>query len=83
MYSGFRKPSEALLAYLDRVQGPQPREKVCQALVDGGFGRGTKRPYWDLMRAIYYQIRKKRLVERNGLIGRPDWSEGLFLPEEH
>ena len=77
-YSGFRKPSPALCSYLDRVQKPQVREEMCQALVDGGYGRGTNRPYWDLIRAIDYQIGKKRLVERNGLIGRPDWPEELF-----
>ena len=82
-YSGFRKPSPALFSYLDRAQKPQVREEMCQALVDGGYGRGTVGPYWILIRTIDYQIGRKRLVERNGLIGRPDWSEGLFLPEEH
>jgi hypothetical protein len=82
-YSGFRKPSPALFSYLDRVQKPHLRDEMCQVLVDGGYGRGTNRPYWDLIRAIDYQIGKKRLVERNGLIGKPDWPEGLFLSEEH
>jgi hypothetical protein len=82
-YSGFRKPSPALFSFLARVQKPQPRDEMCQVLVDGGYGRGTDDPYWDLMRAIYYQIRKNRLVERNGLIGKPDWPKGLFFPEEH
>jgi hypothetical protein len=51
---------------------------MCQALVDGGYGRGTDGPYWILIRTIDYQIGKKRLVERNGLIGKPDWPEGCF-----
>lgn len=37
-YSGFRKPSEAINAYLDRVQKPQIREVMCKVLVDGGYG---------------------------------------------
>jgi hypothetical protein len=82
-YSGFRKPSPALFFYLDRMQKPLPRDEMCQVLVDGGYGRGTDEPYWDLIRATYYQIKKKRLVERNGLIGKPEWPEELFLPEEH
>lgn len=77
-YSGFRKPSEAIYAFLERVQKPQLREVMCRALVDGGYGRGTDRPYWDLVRAVDYQIGKKRLVERNGLIGKPEWAEDLF-----
>lgn len=77
-YSGFRKPSEALFAYLDRLQRPQVREEMCKALVDGGYGRGTDEPYWDLIRATYYQVKKKRLVERNGLIGKSDWPKELF-----
>lgn len=36
-YSGIRKPSEALSTYLDRVQKPQTREAIGQALVDGGY----------------------------------------------
>ena len=44
-YSELRKPSDALFAYLERVQKPQVREEMCQALVDGGYGRGTKSPY--------------------------------------
>jgi hypothetical protein len=82
-YSGFRKPSDAIFAYLDRVQKPHVREEMCRALVDGGYGRGTVGSYWILIRTINYQIDRKRLVKRNGLIGRPDWSEGFFLPEEH
>lgn len=77
-YSGFRKPSEALFAYLDKIKKPQPREEMCQAIVDGGYGMGTDRPYWDLIRATDYQILKKRLVERNGLIGKSDWPEEYF-----
>jgi hypothetical protein len=77
-YSGFRKPSDAIFAYLDRVQKPQIREEMCQALTDGGYGRGTERPYWDLIRGVDYQVGKKKLVEHNGLIGRPDWSEDIF-----
>ena len=81
-YSGFRKPSEALFAFLDRVQKPQNRDAMCQTLVDGGYGRGTDDPYWDLIRATYYQIKKKRLVERNGLIGKPEWSKDSFVQEK-
>jgi len=81
-YVGFRKPSEALFSYLDRVQRPQKRDEMCQTLVDGGFGRGTDEPYWDLIRATYYQIKKKRLIERNGLIGKSDWPKDWFQEKE-
>jgi hypothetical protein len=77
-YSGFRRPSPALFFYIDRMQKPQPRDEMCQVLVDGGYTDDTDDPYWSLIRATYYQKKKKRLVERNGLIGKPEWPEELF-----
>jgi hypothetical protein len=79
-YSGFRKPSPALFSYLDHVQKPQVREEMCQALVDGGYGRGTEGPYWILIRTIDYQTTKSKpsLKQINGLIGKLDWPEELF-----
>jgi hypothetical protein len=76
-YSGFRKPSEAIFAYLDQTAKPQVREDMCRALVNGGYGDGTD-PYWDLIRTTYYQIKKKRLIEINGLIGKADWPKKMF-----
>lgn len=77
-YSGFRKPSEALFAYLDRVQKPQIKEEMCRALVDGGYGGGEESDYWILIRSADYQIGKKRLIERNGLVGKAGWPKALF-----
>lgn len=82
-YSGFRKPSEALFAYLDRIARPQAREEIAQALVDGGYGRGTKKPYWILVRTVEYQLEKEgaELKEINGLVGRIEWPKDLFVGE--
>jgi hypothetical protein len=81
-YSGFRKPSEAIVSYLDRAKKPQTREEICSVLVEGRYGRGTNRPYWDLIRAVDYQVSKKRLVERSGLIGKQEWPKDLFVAEK-
>lgn len=51
-------------------------------LVEGRYGRGTNRRYWDLIRAVDYQVSKKRLVERSGLIGKPEWPKDLFVAEK-
>lgn len=80
-YSGFRKPSGALFAYLDKMKKPQPRDKMCQAIIDGGYTDDTDNPYWSLMRGVYYQIKKKRLIERNELIGKSDWPKEVFKAE--
>ena len=77
--SGFRRPSDALISYLNRAMKPQDREAMCQVLVSGGYGHGTKRPYWDLIRAVDYQIKTKRWVEINGLVGKADWPKKMFL----
>lgn len=84
-YSGFRKPSEALIAYLDRVQKPQIREEMCRALVDGGYGGGKESHYWVLIRSVEYQVREKKdpvLKEINGLVGKLDWPEEWFNEKE-
>jgi hypothetical protein len=77
-YSGFRKPSDALFAYLDRAQKPQVREEMCRALVNGGYTDDTDDSYWSLIRATYYQIKMKRLVKRNGLLGKSEWPKDIF-----
>ena len=77
-YSGFRKPTEAIFSYLDQTARPQVREDMCRALVDGGYGDGTKDSYWILIRTVNYHIGRKRLLGVNGLIGKADWPESLF-----
>lgn len=81
-YSGFRKPSEAIFGYLDIVKKPQKRDEMCRALVNGGYGDGKESHYWILIRMVNYQVDKERLVERNGLIGKPDWPRALFEAEK-
>lgn len=83
-YSAFRKPSEAIFAYLDRVQKPQPQDEMCQDMVNGGYGRGTERPYADLYNGINYQVTKDKpsLKQINGLIGKLEWPEEWFVTQK-
>jgi hypothetical protein len=84
-YLGYRSPLDAMLLYLDKVARAVPRERMAKEIAAGGYGRGTiQRPYWTLLATINYHLegKKKRIVERNGLIGKPDWPEELFKPEE-
>lgn len=81
-YAGIHKPSDALFSYLDKMKTPQIREEMCQALVDGGYTDKTEDPYWSLIRATYYQVRKKRLVERSGLLGKSEWPKELFVAKK-
>lgn len=78
-FSGFRKPSEAIFAYLDQRAKPQVKEDICRTLVNGGYGEGTEDSYWILIRSVNYQIERDRLVEINGLIGKAEWPKKMFL----
>lgn len=80
-YAHFRKPSEAIHAYLDRVQIPKSNRAIAQALVDGGYARESTRPFWDVIDAIKYQLETERLKEVNGLVGKIDWPNDLFVAE--
>jgi hypothetical protein len=78
-YTHFRKPSEAIHAYLRRIQLPQPRRTIAKALVDGGYARESQRPFWDVIDAIKYQLDVEQLKEVNGLVGEVDWPEDIFV----
>lgn len=80
-YTLFRRPSEAIHAYLDRVQIPKPSRAIAQALVDGGYAREATRPFWDVIDAIKYQLEIEKLKEVNGLVGKVDWPTELFVAE--
>jgi hypothetical protein len=79
--SVFRKPSEAIFSYLDQRARPQVREDICRALVNGGYGEGTEKSYWILIRSVNYQVETKRLIEINGLIGKADWPKKMFAEQ--
>jgi hypothetical protein len=74
-----------MLLYLDKVGRAVPLERMAKEIAAGGYGQGTiQRPYWTLLASISYHLegKKRRIVERNGLIGKPEWSEELFKPQQ-
>lgn len=82
-YYGFRKPLDAIEAYLDKKGKPAPRRTIAKVLEEGGFARGqVQRPFWNVLSAIDYHLEQakseKRFVEINGLIGKAEWPEEMF-----
>lgn len=83
-YYGFRKPLDAIGAYLDKKGKPAPRRTIAKVLEEGGFARGqVQRPFWNVLSAIDYHLEqskseKKRFVEINGLLGKVEWPEEMF-----
>jgi hypothetical protein len=85
-YSGFRKPLDAIEAFLDKRGKPTPRRTIAKMLEQGGFARGqVQHPFWNVLSVIEYHLARsksaKRLVEINGLIGKMEWPEDMFVTD--
>jgi hypothetical protein len=86
-YNGFRKPLDAIEAFLDKRGKPTPRRTIAKMLEQGGFARDqVQHPFWNVLSVIEYHLTRsksaKRLVEINGLIGKIDWPEDMFVTSD-
>jgi hypothetical protein len=76
-YAAHRKAIDAILDYLNREGVFSERNAIAKAITDGGFAPKDKRRFWNVLDGIRYHLVSKvpRLIERDGLIGLPEWDE--------
>jgi hypothetical protein len=78
-YYGFRRPIDAIEAYLDHIGRPATRKEIATSLANGGFARGqVQRPYWNVMSGLEYHVKNNRLKEVGGLVGKSEWPAKMF-----
>lgn len=91
-YIFVRSPLDAILDYLDKVGHALPKASIAKDIEARGYGRGTlAKPYQILMDTFRYHLEVKKdkpgkkkierkIIERNGLIGKTEWPVKLFKP---
>jgi hypothetical protein len=82
-YARFKSAILAILAYLDEVGSPVPREQLIAALLDGGWRKGDDKAETNLKQSIAsfstgLGRKTGQIKEVKGLIGRGEWDEALF-----
>lgn len=76
-YSGYRQAIDAIEDYLGKVSEFSSQEVITDALLAGGFAPRDKHRRKNITDSFRYHKKSRRLVERDGLIGKADWLENL------
>jgi hypothetical protein len=74
-FTPYRNAIDAMEAYLDKVNEFTDPEIVIDALIDGGFAPLDKKRKPNIKDSIrYHTERSKRLIIRDGKLGKPEWT---------
>lgn len=76
-FTPYRQAIDAIDAYLDKVAIFTDQKELTDALIDGGFAPLDKKRRPNIADSIrYHTLKSKRLVIRDGLIGKAEWASG-------
>lgn len=71
-------PYDAICAFLRREQIPQNRDVIIQAVIEGGAQLGVHKEK-SINQSISTNVGLKKLKEKNGLVGLPNWPDEKFV----
>lgn len=73
-FTACRTPIEAIEIYLDKVKEFTDPEVIVEALLEGGFAPNDKRRRYNIKDSFrYHTERSKRLIIKDGKLGKADW----------
>ena len=75
-FTKYRGAIDAIDAYLDKVNEFKDPDELADVLIDGGYAPLDKKRRPNIMDSIrYHTTRSKRLVLKDGKVGKADWLE--------